>query len=214
MADAADAHAMDAADLVAAKRALRRELLAQRRALAADRIATASTAIVATLRTLPELMPTGLLGPRDLLLYAADPDEPSLDPLVTRPPAGWRVLLPRVEGGTIVAVPAPPDTTLHTGYRGLREPVGDPVGPAVLAAIAAVVVPGVAFTQDGRRLGRGAGMYDRLLPGLRSAVRIGICLEEQVLDALPGEPHDATMDVVVTDASVRRSPTDGRRGPT
>jgi len=201
----------DAAD-VTGKRTLRRELLAWRRALPADRIATASATIVATLRGLPELVRSGE-DACDVLLHAADRDELSLDALIADPPAGWRVLLPRVEDGAIVAVPAPPGARLRAGHRGIREPVGEPLGPAELAAVAAVVVPGVAFTADGDRLGRGAGMYDRLLPRLHSAVRIGVCLEDLVRDSLPVEPHDARVDVVVTDASVRRSPTHGRRPP-
>ena len=204
---------VEAADVGAEKRALRRELLAWRRALPADRVATASTAIVAALRDLAELAPVPSGRSRDLLLYAADPDEPSLDALVTEPPAGWRVLLPRVEDGGIVAVPVAPGARLRTGHRGIREPVGTPVGPSALAAVSAVVVPGAAFTPDGHRLGRGAGMYDRLLPRLGGAVRIGVALEDLVRGSLPVEPHDVRMDVVVTDASVRRSPTDGRRGP-
>ena len=204
-------------DVVSAKRALRDELLAWRRANPSDHIAAASSAVVAALKTLPELAgptPASAAGSdgalRGLLLYAADPDEVSLDALITAPPAGWRVLLPRVEHGAIVPVPCPPGTPLATGHRGIREPSGDPVGAD---AVGAVVVPGVAFTPAGARLGRGAGMYDRLLPQLRGAVRIGVCIEPLVRDALPVETHDASVDLVVTDASVRRSPMTRTVGP-
>lgn len=193
-------------DTGTAKRALRRELLARRRALPSALVGDASAAIVATLRTLPELAaPTGpdAAAPRGLLLYAADPDEVALDALIDAPPAGWRVLLPRVEQDGIVPVPCPPGTPLVPGHRGIREPSGDPVP---YASVAAAVVPGVAFTPDGVRLGRGAGMYDRLLPRLTGAVRIGVCIEDLVRDRLPTEAHDARVGVLVTDASVRRSP--------
>jgi 5-formyltetrahydrofolate cyclo-ligase len=201
-------------DVGAAKRALRGELLAVRRALPADRIATASATIVATLRTLPELLRPDAGdddGPRGLLLYAADPDEVSLDGLAAAPPSGWDVLLPRVEGGSILPVPFDPGAPLAVGYRGIREPTGAAIG---LGAVAAVVVPGVAFSPLGARLGRGAGMYDRLLPRLEGVLRIGVCLEVLVRDELPVEPHDAGVDVLVTDASVRRSPTARTRRPT
>jgi 5-formyltetrahydrofolate cyclo-ligase len=178
------------------KGAVRNELLARRRALPGADVAVASRAIVSALRSLPELA-----GAQDVLLYAADPDEVALDALMLAPPDGWRILLPRVVAGAIVPVPHRPDAPLVTGHRGIREPIGDPVAPTVVSA---VVVPGVAFTVGCARLGRGAGMYDRLLPGLGSAVRIGVCMERFVQDALPLEPHDAAVDVLVTDASVRR----------
>jgi 5-formyltetrahydrofolate cyclo-ligase len=179
-----------------AKRALRRELLAHRRALPLEVVAAAAPPVVTALRALPELA-----GPHDVLLYAADPDEVTLDALLREPPLGWRVLLPRVDGGTIVAVPHAPGAPLVTGHRGVREPAGPPVD---LASIRAVVVPGVAFTPDGARLGRGAGHYDRLLPHLAGAVRIGVCMEAFVRATLPVEPHDAVVDLLVTDAALRR----------
>lgn len=186
-----------ASDAAAEKRALRTELLAQRRALPTATIAGASSAVVASLRALPELGP----GPRRVLLYAADADEVSLEPLLTDPPEGWEVLLPRVEGTTLALVPHRPGDALVVGYRGVREPAGPPVAPS---SVDVAVVPGVAFTPDGRRLGRGAGLYDRTLPTLEGAVRVGVCAERFVRPTLPVAAHDATVDVVVTDASVRR----------
>lgn len=70
------------------------------------------------------------------------------------------------------------------------------------AAIDLVLVPGVAFTADGWRLGQGGGWYDRFLPMLRpDAVTVGVAFAAQVVDALPVEPHDVRVDLVVTDAS-------------
>ena len=64
-----------------------------------------------------------------------------------------------------------------------------------------VVVPGVAFTRDGDRLGQGGGWYDRFLCRLGpGAVSIGVCFVEQVVDELPLEPHDVRVDRVVTDS--------------
>lgn len=62
-----------------------------------------------------------------------------------------------------------------------------------------VVCPGVAFTADGRRLGRGRGYYDRYLgdPVFRG-FRVGVCYAHQLVDDLPVEPHDVRMDRVIT----------------
>ena len=68
-------------------------------------------------------------------------------------------------------------------------------------AVDLVVVPGVAFTASGHRLGQGGGWYDRFLSGLRPGVaRIGVCFAECLVDELPTEAHDVIMDLVITDA--------------
>lgn len=64
-----------------------------------------------------------------------------------------------------------------------------------------VIVPGIAFTASGERLGQGGGWYDRFLLQVRTdCVTIGVGFEPQVLDRLPVEPHDVRLDLIVTDA--------------
>ena len=180
-----------------AKRALRRERLAARRAVPADVRAARDAAVVATLRSLPEVA-----AARGLLLYAALPGEPDLAALLAAPPPGATVLLPRVEGDEVVAVPHRPGDALAAGARGVREPTG---AAAPDADVDVVVLPGVAFDADGWRLGRGGGHYDRLLARLAGrAVTVGVADEDAVVAAVPREAHDRPVDVLVTDASVRR----------
>lgn len=62
-----------------------------------------------------------------------------------------------------------------------------------------VLVPGLAFSTDGRRLGRGGGFYDRLLTGrAKDAVKMGVCFEFQLRESVPHEGHDALVDVVIS----------------
>ena len=71
------------------------------------------------------------------------------------------------------------------------------------AMIDVMVVPGIAFTARGDRLGQGGGWYDRFLSQVRSeCVTIGVCFEPQIVDDLPTEPHDVALDIVVTDEQV------------
>lgn len=71
----------------------------------------------------------------------------------------------------------------------------DPTWPDV------VMVPGLAFTPAGQRLGQGGGWYDRFLPRLRDdAVTIGVAFDEQIVESLPVEDHDIAVDVVVTES--------------
>jgi 5-formyltetrahydrofolate cyclo-ligase len=58
-------------------------------------------------------------------------------------------------------------------------------------------VPGLGFTPDGRRLGKGRGYYDRLLRLVR-AFRCGIAFDEQIIEDLPAGPHDERLDCILT----------------
>ena len=61
-----------------------------------------------------------------------------------------------------------------------------------------MLVPGVAFTQDGKRLGRGGGWYDRALTNLPSCIEtVGICAKERLLSDLPTEEHDRKVSKVL-----------------
>ncbi len=78
---------------------------------------------------------------------------------------------------------------------------GEKTAPDIL------IVPGLAFTEDGWRLGRGGGWYDRLLAsGSPPRGRIGVGFEEQVRGGWEAEAHDQKMDVIVTDLRVRHCP--------
>jgi 5-formyltetrahydrofolate cyclo-ligase len=61
-----------------------------------------------------------------------------------------------------------------------------------------IIVPGLGFTSDGKRLGRGKGFYDRYLEH-SSVIKIGIGFEMQIEEDIPTDPHDVKMDFVVTD---------------
>ena len=77
------------------------------------------------------------------------------------------------------------------------------VGVAVAVFAPAVIVPGLAFDRRGHRLGRGAGVYDRFLATLAPhTLRIGVIPDAQLVDALPTEPHDVPMHLVVTEKRV------------
>lgn len=64
-----------------------------------------------------------------------------------------------------------------------------------------ILTPGMAFSPQGGRLGRGKGYYDRFLQRTRGWV-MGVCFESAVFGQIPMEAHDRFMDAVVTDRSV------------
>lgn len=126
------------------------------------------------------------------------PTLPLLDRLARR---GAQVLLP-VVGADGAMSWAAYDGSLVPGRYGI--PV--PTGPAAdLATAEAVLVPGVAFDPAGGRLGRGGGHYDRTLAGLPPHVPvIGLAADSAIVDAVPTEPHDRPVDLVVTPTRVLR----------
>ncbi len=141
---------------------------------------------------------TGLAAFRDagvVMAFVAVRDELDTAALCRRVLADGKVLvLPRTTAAGIEVVPSDL-ADLAPGAFGIPEPTGDAVDPAVVDL---VVVPGLAFDRDGRRLGTGGGYYDRLLPRLRpDAVVIGVCFTEQLLDRVPTEATDVAVAVVI-----------------
>jgi 5-formyltetrahydrofolate cyclo-ligase len=122
--------------------------------------------------------------------------------------------LPEVAtAGTVMAfssVPGEPDTRAFLEWcraEGKRVVLPEDDPPPDPGAVDVVIVPGVAFTTDGHRLGQGGGWYDRFLVGVADGcTTVGVGFAPQLVDELPVEAHDVTLDVVVTDATVVRVP--------
>lgn len=129
-----------------------------------------------------------------VLLYHSLPDEVATHDLIRQAVAeGKHVLLPVVVGDDLELRTYTADEALVTGAFHILEPSG-PVFTD-LEAINLAVIPGVAFTPDGRRLGRGRGYYDRLLARLNPHTYvIGLCWPFQLVDDLPTEPHDRPLN--------------------
>ncbi len=132
-----------------------------------------------------------------VMLYHALPDEVDTAPLLADALLmGKRVLLPRVVGDNLELRIYTPDTLCRGAY-GIMEPTGDVFLAEDYASIDLAIVPGMAFDRRGSRLGRGKGYYDRLLPLLPKAYKLGLCFDFQLLDYIPCEEHDVRMDWVM-----------------
>jgi 5-formyltetrahydrofolate cyclo-ligase len=95
------------------------------------------------------------------------------------------------------------DTAMRTTSVGVREPdVGQPIP---IDFIDLVLVPGLGFSPNGARIGRGGGFYDRFLAQATfQGTTCGLAFEEQVLESLPMMPHDQHVNMLVTDTGIRR----------
>lgn len=82
-----------------------------------------------------------------------------------------------------------------------------PEAPLVpLEDVDLVLVPGVAFTLLGDRLGRGGGYYDATLARMPGALRVGLAFECSLVPALPVDAHDLRVERVVTERRVITCP--------
>ncbi|MQA26890.1 MAG: 5-formyltetrahydrofolate cyclo-ligase [Micromonosporaceae bacterium] len=188
----------------ASKAELRSRILAARRAmpLRARRAADA-TLIHALVQALVTLVP-GSTDRATVAAYVPFGTEPGASASPTLPQAladaGLRVLLPVVLADLDLdwAEYAGPESLAPAG-RGLWEPRGPRLGPGAIAAVSAVVAPGVAVDRSGLRLGRGGGSYDRALTRPPAAVPVIVLLYDgELTPRLPAEPHDRRVTAVVT----------------
>jgi 5-formyltetrahydrofolate cyclo-ligase len=191
-------------DFDAAKGSLRATLLAARSALAPGIRAEASQAIADRLWALPRFQEGRIVA-----LYASVGAEVETLVIARRAlEAGKRVLWPLAAEGPdrSLRFAACPPEALRPGPLGAPEP--PPGSPAVsLEALDCVLVPGVAFDGQCRRLGRGGGYYDATLAGLpERTFRVGLCFEIQVVEAVPVDPHDVRLHAVVTERQVLTAP--------
>jgi 5-formyltetrahydrofolate cyclo-ligase len=181
-----------------AKRSVRERILRARDAMPAHLRVAASTAIAATLSRRPDF-----IAARVVLLTLPFGSEWDTGLLLSAALAGSKtVAVPRVnQERHMLEIHAVCDAAreIAPGYRGIPEPRAD-CPPVALASIDWVLVPGVAFDAEGRRIGYGGGYYDRLLPLLdRSAARVAGAFELQVVERVPAAPHDTTVDAIVTE---------------
>jgi 5-formyltetrahydrofolate cyclo-ligase len=195
------------ADLAAQKHALRRQLREARAALETEQRVTWTVCAVDRLLALPPFDARAIDG-RAVAGYVATRGELSpAGALAFVADAGGTVALPRVND-------TPPrlrfhvmaaGTRLRPGRFGLSEPpeTAPEIAPGALAAM---IVPGLAFDAGGGRLGFGGGYYDGVIDEARAggALVIGFAYDFQIVDRVPAGPDDRGVDVVVTDARVMR----------
>ena len=96
------------------------------------------------------------------------------------------------------------DKDLEKGAYGIKEPrkslKNKKFAPKNLDV---VIVPGVAFSKNGYRIGYGGGYYDRFLTRLKDeTLTIGINYDEMVFNSIPTDEHDLAVDMIITDKKI------------
>ena len=133
-----------------------------------------------------------------ILMYPSLPDELSTIDFIDKWHTRKHFFLPRVNGVNLDVLPYD-RTRLQYGSFHIEEPTGDDIED--IDNIELIIVPGIAYDNRGNRVGRGKGYYDRLLSRTK-ATKIGIGYDFQLVDEIDSEPHDITMDIVITDSRI------------
>lgn len=135
-----------------------------------------------------------------IMLYLSLPDELPTDSIARALwQMGKKIVVPVVDGQTsmhLTLCHKDEFDRLPCGKFGIREPHGEVFRD--IGNIGVAIVPGMAFSRDGYRLGRGKGYYDRFLPILPQCQRIGLCYSFQLMNQLPHDKFDARMDCIIT----------------
>ncbi|MFS0786325.1 5-formyltetrahydrofolate cyclo-ligase [Shouchella sp. 1P09AA] len=134
------------------------------------------------------------------LTYSRFPEVDTLSIIAHALMIGKRVALPRTTMGdrTMAFYTIEDFNALELRSYGLYEPKIDDYSYVSPDELDLLLVPGVAFTTDGYRLGMGGGFYDRYLPQVKGAT-VSLCFKEQLVHSLSIEPHDRPVDVVISE---------------
>ena len=179
------------------KTQFRHNLLKERNSLTSDICASSSEAASSFLLDSEYIkLPEG----KAVMLYASFKNEMStwavIDSLFS---SGVKVILPKTSGNDIIPYEyGGPDTLIKDSF-GILSPDPDRCKEAELSEISTVIVPGVGFDKNGNRLGFGKGYYDRFLPKIPGAVKIGLCYEFQIQPSIPVCDTDIPMDLLLTE---------------
>ena len=173
------------------KKELRSRIRAQKRAMTEEEIVTKS-------EKLGELFAVSPLYRQAKTIYGYLPYNqevrtvPMLEQAIRD---GKRVAVPKVLGDEMIFIYMDDLTAVEKGYAGIPEPVAN--GPAADDPTALVLMPGLAFDPQGRRIGYGGGFYDRFLAEEPNHPTLALCYAFQMVPQIPTEEFDIPVDCVL-----------------
>jgi len=187
-----------------AKNAMRRDALARRDAMPVTERAADDARIARNFLELGEYCDAGTI-----LLYASFRSEAATLELINRALAGGkRVAVPRVfrAGRMLRFYRIDSPDALRPGYMGIPEPEADFTREIDPCDAGMMVMPGAAFDRTGNRIGYGGGYYDKVLAALcePGPLLVALARESQIVEAVPAEPHDRRVDMIVTGSEIIR----------
>ena len=173
------------------KQSLRRQIRQQKRAMTEEQIITASLA-------LGEKFAASELYQQAKTIYGYLPynQEVRTVPMLQRAlEDGKRVAVPKCYGDEMRFIYLDDLSQVESGYCGIPEPIADE--PVADDPTALVLMPGLAFTERGDRMGYGGGFYDKFLAAEPNHPTLALCYAFQMVDTIPTEEYDIPVDCVL-----------------
>ena len=173
------------------KQTLRRQIREQKRAMTEEQIVAAS-------EKLGELFAASELYRQAKTIYGYLPynQEVRTVPMLQQALAdGKRVAVPKCYGDEMRFIYLDDLSRVESGYCGIPEPIADE--PVADDPTALVLMPGLAFTERGDRMGYGGGFYDKFLASEPNHPTLALCYAFQMVDFIPTEEYDIPVDCVL-----------------
>ena len=173
---------------------IRDEMKSKRKALSHDFIEYASEKIKNTVLN-------SIKDAKCVMIYLSSFKEPDTFALFKElQNRGIKTVVPVSDTTTFTITPSlVTNDDLVKGAYGIYEPKS--VVPVSASDIDIALIPGIAFSKKGDRLGFGKGYYDRFLSEFRGT-KIGICYDFQILSDIPVSSHDVKMDYIITETRI------------
>ncbi len=183
------------------KRALRAELRERRRTRPAHVVDTANLGFTENLIALAKETDAHTIS-----AYLSTSFEPNMRPFLNWALAdGRRVLLPIARQDGLLDWAEGDGETETEGLYGLPEPVGGILGPIAINDADLILIPASAVDQHGTRMGWGRGYFDRTLGSMENCPPVfAVVFDDEILDEVPRELHDAPVDGAVTPTRIIR----------
>lgn len=173
------------------KKELRRQIREQKRAMTEEQIAAASARLGELFLNCPQYQ-------NAMTIYGYLPynQEVRTVPMLEQAMKdGKKVAVPKCYGEEMRFIYMDDLSKVEKGYANIPEPIADE--PVADDRTALVLMPGMAFTKDGKRMGYGGGFYDKFLAAEPNHPTVALCYDFQMVEDLPTEDYDIPVDCVL-----------------
>lgn len=173
------------------KKTLRREIREKKRAMTEEQITAASERLGELFRACHQYQ-----NAKTIYGYLPYNQEVRTVPMLELAMKdGKRVAVPKCYGDEMRFLYMDDLSRVEKGYAGIPEPIADE--PVADDPTALVLMPGLAFTKDGKRMGYGGGFYDKFLASEPNHPTVALCYDFQMVEDLPTEDYDIPVDCVL-----------------
>lgn len=173
------------------KKELRRQIREQKRAMTTEQIETASHRLGELFADTPQYK-----NAKTIYGYLPYNQEVRTVPMLEQAIRdGKRVAVPKCYGDEMKFIYMDDLSKVELGYANIPEPIAD--GPVAEDKTALVLMPGLAFTEKGDRMGYGGGFYDKFLAAEPDHPTVALCYAFQMVEDLPTAEYDIPVDCVL-----------------